>query len=96
MPTGDFVKVVGDNLEVEVLVVGVRAGGLIRVVGDKFEWEVRASFLKTLGILLDKGQAAMKPFVPSLQTLFRNFLSEQVCISHPPPHTPGIVARLRP
>eukprot|EP00884_Botryococcus_braunii_P017377 jgi/Botrbrau1/4322/Bobra.0232s0014.1 len=51
-------------------------GGLIRVVGDKFEWEVRASFLKTLGILLEKGQAAMKPFVPSLQTLFRNFLSE--------------------
>ena len=46
------------------------AGPLIRVVGDRFPAEVRRAVLRALGVLLEKGGAGLRPFVPQLQTTF--------------------------
>jgi len=43
-------------------------GPLIRIVGDRFAWQVKAAILHTLALLIGKGQALLKPFVPQLQT----------------------------
>lgn len=51
-------------------------GPLIRVVGDRFPSSLKASILQTLYVLLDKGGAAIKAFVPQLQTTFVKNLAD--------------------
>ena len=51
-------------------------GPLIRIVSDKFVAGVKAAILQTLGILIRKGGASLKPFVPQLQTTFLKCLQD--------------------
>ncbi|KAL1515351.1 hypothetical protein AB1Y20_001981 [Prymnesium parvum] len=51
-------------------------GPLIRIVGDRFPWGVKAEILHTLSMLISKGAALLKPFVPQLQTTFVKALSD--------------------
>ncbi|CAG9462953.1 unnamed protein product [Pedinophyceae sp. YPF-701] len=52
------------------------AGPLIRTVGDRFVPEVKAAVLGALGVLVARGGAALKPFVPQLQTSFLKCLHD--------------------
>ena len=52
------------------------AGPLIRVVGDRFPDDVRVAVLAALGVLLDRGGAGLRPFVPQLQTTFVRGLAD--------------------
>ncbi|KAK2076339.1 hypothetical protein QBZ16_000864 [Prototheca wickerhamii] len=45
-------------------------GPLIRIIGDRFPWQVKAAILRTLGTLIQRAGAGLKPFVPQLQTTF--------------------------
>jgi hypothetical protein len=49
---------------------------LIRVVGDRFPSNVKAAILTTLTVLLDRGGAGLKAFVPQLQTTFVKALTD--------------------
>lgn len=51
-------------------------GPLIRIVGDKFSWQVKVAILETLNRLIVKGGAALKPFLPQLQTTFVKSLQD--------------------
>jgi len=51
-------------------------GPLIRVAGDRFNWQVKAAILETMGLLLTKVSAALRPFVSQLQTTFVRALSD--------------------
>ena len=51
-------------------------GPLIRVVGDKHPSAVKSAILESLGVLINKGGIALKPFVPQLQTTFVKCLSD--------------------
>ncbi len=51
-------------------------GPLIRVISDKFQWSVKAAILQTLSIVIAKGSAALKPFLPQLQTTFVKCLQD--------------------
>lgn len=51
-------------------------GPLIRIVGDRFPSQIKAAILVTLGRLISKAGAGLKPFVPQLQTTFLKCLSD--------------------
>ncbi|KAK9804294.1 hypothetical protein WJX72_005256 [[Myrmecia] bisecta] len=52
-------------------------GPLIRIIGDRFPWQIKAAILHTLGLLIAKAGAGLKPFVPQLQTTFIKCLQDQ-------------------
>jgi len=54
--------------------VAVIAGPLIRIVGDNLPPNVKAALLKTLGLLLKKGAAQLRVFLPQLQPTFTKAL----------------------
>ena len=60
-------------------------GPLIRIIGDRFPWQIKAAILATLGLLIRKAGAGLKPFVPQLQTTFLKCLPDQV------PETPTLL-----
>jgi len=72
---GELVAVTSDE-SVRPHVVAV-TGTLIRVVSDKFQSQVKAAILQTACILIRKGGAALKPFVPQLQTTCVKCLQDQ-------------------
>ncbi|GBF89654.1 hypothetical protein Rsub_02372, partial [Raphidocelis subcapitata] len=51
-------------------------GPLIRIVGDRFPSQIKAAILVTLGGLIGKAGAGLKPFVPQLQTTFLKCLPD--------------------
>ncbi|KAJ7561862.1 hypothetical protein O6H91_03G044500 [Diphasiastrum complanatum] len=51
-------------------------GPLIRIIGDRFPWQVKSAILGTLGIVINKGGIALKPFLPQLQTTFIKCLQD--------------------
>jgi HEAT repeat protein len=51
-------------------------GPLLRIVGDRNPSAVKISIIKTLGLILTKGGAALRAFVPQFQTTFCKALSD--------------------
>jgi hypothetical protein len=51
-------------------------GPLLRVVGDRNPTNVKVAILKTLGLILHKGGAALRAFIPQFQTTFVKYLSD--------------------
>jgi hypothetical protein len=51
-------------------------GPLLRIVGDRNPATVKVAILKTLGLILVKGGAALRAFVPQFQTTFVKALSD--------------------
>lgn len=45
-------------------------GPLIRIVGDRLPSQTKVAILHTMGTLVDKAGASLRPFVPQLQTTF--------------------------
>ena len=52
-------------------------GPLIRIIGDRFPPELKAAILRALGLMVDKGGVALRPFVPQLQTSFFKCLLDE-------------------
>ncbi|PRW50843.1 Translational activator GCN1 isoform A [Chlorella sorokiniana] len=71
---GELVEVTGEDA-LKPFVVQI-TGPLIRIIGDRFPWQIKAAILKTLGLLIGKAGAGLKPFVPQLQTTFVKCLSD--------------------
>lgn len=55
-------------------------GPLIRVIADRFPWQVKSAILATLSLLITKGAASMKPFLPQLQTTFIKALHDPTAV----------------
>ncbi|XP_047142571.2 stalled ribosome sensor GCN1 isoform X1 [Hydra vulgaris] len=51
-------------------------GPLIRILGDRFNYSVKVAILDTLGLLLEKVGAVLKPFFSQLQTTFMKALTD--------------------
>jgi len=51
-------------------------GPLIRIAGDRLAPGTRAALLATLGLLLERAGAALKPFAPQLQSVFSRCLAD--------------------
>ncbi|KAJ3223816.1 translational activator of GCN4 [Clydaea vesicula] len=71
---GDLVKVTSpDSLRSFVTQI---TGPLIRVIGDRFPATVKGAILQTIGEILNKVPALLKPFLPQLQRTFIKCLFE--------------------
>jgi hypothetical protein len=64
-------------------------GPLIRIIGDRFPPATKAAILATLGLLISRAGAGLKPFVPQLQTTFLKCLNDAA----PEVRAPGAPAR---
>ncbi|RMZ52547.1 hypothetical protein APUTEX25_003690 [Auxenochlorella protothecoides] len=81
---GQLVEITGEEALRPYVVQST--GPLIRIIGDRFPWQVKAAILRTLGILIAKAGAGLKPFVPQLQTTFVK------CLLDPEPRAAGAAA----
>ncbi|KAI3427088.1 hypothetical protein D9Q98_007027 [Chlorella vulgaris] len=90
---GELVEVTGQEA-LKPFVVQI-TGPLIRIIGDRFPWQIKAAILHTLGLLISKAGAGLKPFVPQLQTTFVKCLSDpQREVRQRAAHNLGDLARL--
>ncbi|KAL6771130.1 hypothetical protein ACKKBF_B34035 [Auxenochlorella protothecoides x Auxenochlorella symbiontica] len=81
---GQLVEITGEEALRPYVVQST--GPLIRIIGDRFPWQVKAAILRTLGILIAKAGAGLKPFVPQLQTTFVK------CLLDPEPRVRSLAA----
>jgi hypothetical protein len=51
-------------------------GPLIRVLGDKYPAPIKMGVLKSLKVLIERLEVALKPFVPQLQTTYQKCVQD--------------------
>ncbi|XP_068667141.1 protein ILITYHIA isoform X2 [Aristolochia californica] len=71
---GELIQVTSEQVLKEFVVK--ITGPLIRIIGDRFPWQVKSAVLSTLCIMISKGQMALRPFLPQLQTTFIKCLQD--------------------
>lgn len=71
---GELVEVTGEDA-LKPVVVQI-TGPLIRIIGDRFPWQTKAAILRTMGLLVARAGAGLRPFVPQLQTTFVKCLAD--------------------
>ena len=72
---GDLIAVTSSKFLAGPLIIKM-TGPLLRVVGDRNPPAVKIAILRTLGMVLVKGGAALRAFVPQFQTTFVKALSD--------------------
>jgi hypothetical protein len=72
---GELLSVTSSTYLAGPLVVKM-TGPLLRVVGDRNPTNVKVAILKTLGLILTKGGASLRAFIPQFQTTFVKYLSD--------------------
>ena len=71
---GELIEVTGEEA-LKPFVVQI-TGPLIRIIGDRFPWQTKAAILKTMGLLVGRAGAGLRPFIPQLQSTFVKCLSD--------------------
>jgi hypothetical protein len=73
---GELIEVTGEDA-LKPFVVQI-TGPLIRIIGDRFPWQTKAAILRTMGLLVARAGAGLRPFIPQLQSTFVKCLSDPV------------------
>jgi hypothetical protein len=92
---GELVEATGEEA-LKPFVVQI-TGPLIRIIGDRFPWQTKAAILHTLGLMVARAGAALRPFVPQLQTTFVKCLADPAqAVRQKAAHNLGELTRMAP